>query len=513
MADETRELQVIITAKDEASRSLSSIGSQLSDLKSNVQKSASMFAAVGTAAGIMGKSVVDAAGEMQATRTAFKVLIGDAALAEKTLKDLFTLEARTPFTIGNILQESKKLLAMGTEAKDLTKTLSMLGDIASGVGFEKLPQLTLAFGQIQAKGRLMGTELRQLTEAGFNLADAMGVSSAKLDEMITNKEVGFEQVRAAFERVTAEGGRFNGLMAALAQTTPGRLSTLSSEFYKLKVAIGDALLPSVNMLIDRIIPLMGQIATWVGQNQMLVVTLAGIGVSMGVVGGSVLILMPILTGLIASFRVLFGSIQLVITIISTVVGIIGGPLTVALIALIALVTLLAVAWKNNWGGIQEKTKAVVDWFNSYALPVLQGNFKSLESFVSTAMNVWISNFNRARDAVGSLISALDSLMNKARSAFSNGIGGYKIPGFQHGGFVSGAYNQAVPAILHGGERVVPRTGVDVNNGAGGSGGGPVNITFTGPVTMDSENRVQELAQKILDIMGRQNELAGYGMSV
>ena len=81
------------------------------------------------------------------------------------------------------------------------------------------------------------------------------------------------------------------------------------------------------------------------------------------------------------------------------------------------------------------------------------------------------------------------------------------PSHQHGGIVDGPIGAPVPIIAHGGERVVPRSGVDVN---GGVGGGAVNINFNGNVSIDSEDRVRQLADQVGRILGRQNELSRYG---
>ena len=64
-------------------------------------------------------------------------------------------------------------------------------------------------------------------QAGFNLAEAMGISNKELTDLIADKKVGFEDVRDAFESVTSEGGKFSGLMDELSKTTPGQLSNLS----------------------------------------------------------------------------------------------------------------------------------------------------------------------------------------------------------------------------------------------------------------------------------------------
>ena len=76
---------------------------------------------------------------------------------------------------------------------------------------------------------------------------------------------------------------------------------------------------------------------------------------------------------------------------------------------------------------------------------------------------------------------------------------------QHGGIVPGNIGEAVPIIAHGGERVTPSTGADVNGDSGG-----VTINISGSFNLDSSSRVNELANRISDILGRRMELAQLG---
>lgn len=108
------------------------------------------------------------------------------------------------------------------------------------------------------------------------------------------------------------------------------------------------------------------------------------------------------------------------------------------------------------------------------------------------------------DVIDKVRSAIDAIKN----AFSLGRehGASVNLSFQHGGTIPGPIGSPVPILAHAGERVVPRSGVDVNGG----GGGGVSINFYGNMSLDSDARVQELADKISRILGRQNELAQYG---
>ncbi|MCG3203926.1 MAG: hypothetical protein KCHDKBKB_00603 [Elusimicrobia bacterium] len=148
---------------------------------------------------------------------------------------------------------------------------------------------------------------------------------------------------------------------------------------------------------------------------------------------------------------------------------------------------------------------------------IESNRPSLDSTVSAMMksvdSTLGSEASKASGHGGSLVSnfvegiksALRGLGGIASTiAGKMGLGDLK---FEHGGIIPGPIGAPIPVIAHGGERVVPRSGAD----SGGMGGGIV-INFNGGVVLDSEARTQELAEKIGRMLGRQNELARYGVA-
>lgn len=118
-------------------------------------------------------SFIKAGAEFEQTQIAFTTMLGSAEKAQKTLADLADFAAKTPFELPQLEQASKQLLAYGIESEKLIPTLKNLGDIAAGVGMDKLPQMILAFGQVKAATKLTGAELRQFTEAGVPVLDAL----------------------------------------------------------------------------------------------------------------------------------------------------------------------------------------------------------------------------------------------------------------------------------------------------------------------------------------------------
>src|SRR3990167_10110048 len=111
-------------------------------------------------------------------------MLGSEEKAVKLLGEVEAFSKRTPFQFTELSNTTKQLLAYGFSAENVMEVLKSLGDVAAGVGKERLPQLVLAMGQINAKGQLMGQELRQLQETGFPILDLLANHFQKSKEEI-----------------------------------------------------------------------------------------------------------------------------------------------------------------------------------------------------------------------------------------------------------------------------------------------------------------------------------------
>lgn len=398
------------------------------------------------------------------------------------------------------------------------------------------------------------------------------VTAGDVKKMIESGAVSFEDVQKALSKLNSEGGMFFKNMENQSKTFGGVMSNVQDEitrfalstmglfvsgpqagtvregsiFYYLQKG-AEALLytlqtarPIVQQFVDTILGNMPAVAAIIGALAGLMVPLviAFIGLiapallfaAAGAAIGAALVLViqglqqgnPLIWGLTAALTAL--GIYILATLIPTWVALVGSVISGAFSMIVALlpilwpfiligaaVALLAVAWNNNWGDIQGKTKLVVDWLTGTAWPRIKTFGDQLQALAQLIGQGWSDWMNKIRGAIDGVKNAIGDLIRKGEELASRVAGGLKIPGFQHGGFVPGALNEAVPAILHGGERVVPRNGVDVNSAP--VAGMNLSINFSGPVNMDSSGRVDELAKKIIDILGRQNELAAKGLAV
>lgn len=176
------------------------------------------------------KALISANAEREQYVTSFTVMLGDAEKARKLIDDITKMAADTPFEIGDLNKAGQMLMNYGVSADNVIEKMTQLGDLSAG-NAQKLDRISLAYGQMLAKGKVTGEELRQMTEAGVPmlqaLADSMNVSTAELQKMISAGKVGIPELDKAIEKLTTDGGKFAGMMEAQAKTLEGIMSNLS----------------------------------------------------------------------------------------------------------------------------------------------------------------------------------------------------------------------------------------------------------------------------------------------
>lgn len=225
-------IKAVITAEDRASKTLQGFGNNAASLGGKVAKTAKYatlaLAAAATAAITFG---IKSASNLQQARVAFDTMLGSADAARKMMKRLSDFAVKTPFDLPQVVDGAKSLLAYGISAEKIIPTFKSLGSIAAGVGKDKLPQLTLAFGQVRAAGKLTGMELRQFTEAGVPLLEVLakqsGKTAAEVKEAMENGAApSFKEVEKAIFSMSQKGGKFYNLLEKQSKTLSGTFSNL-----------------------------------------------------------------------------------------------------------------------------------------------------------------------------------------------------------------------------------------------------------------------------------------------
>jgi len=255
-----------------AKRSLSSLGSggrgSFAGLGGIVKGAIGPLAAFAGAAGLglVGSRIVSLGAQMEQTRISFTTFLrGNKQAADGLINQLNQFANVTPFTNAKVIQASRTLLAFGMDANEILPTLKFLGDVSAGTG-KDLSELGVIFGQIKGAGRLMGQDLLQLINAGFNplqvISEKTGRSMADLKDDMSKGLISFDMVKQAFKDATSEGGLFFNLMQKQSQSLSGRWSTLVGKLEMIGITLGESAAGPLGNLVNLGI----QVVEWFSNN-------------------------------------------------------------------------------------------------------------------------------------------------------------------------------------------------------------------------------------------------------
>ena len=192
--------------------------------------------------------VLKVAGAFEQTKKAMTSMLGSSEKGIAFLNELRDFEVKTPFDMETLTKSARLMLALGIQAKDVIPVMTDLGDAVSAMGGspELLQRIILAMGQMQAKGKVSGEEMRQFAEAGIPawryVAEAIGKTTA---ETMKLGEKGLIPAAQAIEAIRAGMHKdFGGAMIDQMDTLNGQLSSLKTKIWNAEVAIGTGLIPT-----------------------------------------------------------------------------------------------------------------------------------------------------------------------------------------------------------------------------------------------------------------------------
>ena len=175
-----------------------------------------------------GAAVVQVRGQFQEMETSIKTLVGDE-MTSKLLPQIKELAKTSPLTMTDIVGAEKMMLGFNIEAEKTIDYLKAISDVSMG-NSQKFNSLTLAFSQMSAAGKLMGQDLNQMINAGFNplqqISAKTGKSIARLKVEMSKGAISAEMVQQAFIDATSAGGKFYNMSENASKTINGQISMM-----------------------------------------------------------------------------------------------------------------------------------------------------------------------------------------------------------------------------------------------------------------------------------------------
>lgn len=183
----------------------------------------------------VGRKMAETTGYFEQQQVALEGILGSASEAQKAIDKIKSLALESPFQTKDLVAYTKQLSAYGIENDKLVDTMKDLADISAGLGVD-MGRLILAYGQVKSAAVLRGQELRQFTEAGIPMVQALAdkftelngklVTTGEVFKLISERKVPFEMVAEVLRDMTAEGGKFFNMQENLTETLYGQIQKL-----------------------------------------------------------------------------------------------------------------------------------------------------------------------------------------------------------------------------------------------------------------------------------------------
>lgn len=226
----------VASAATASNQALSSVNSTIGQVASGV------MAAFGIAQiKRFAQSIVDVRGDIQTLEISFSTLLGSAKQANRMMAELRDFAVNTPMQLDTLAGGAQTLLGFNVAAERVMPILRQIGDISMGDA-QKFNSLVLAFAQMSSTGKLMGQDLLQMINAGFNpltvMAEQTGKSIAQLKQEMSDGAISSDMVADAFAAATAEGGKFHGMLNEISKGINGAKSNLQGAWDDMLNEIG-----------------------------------------------------------------------------------------------------------------------------------------------------------------------------------------------------------------------------------------------------------------------------------
>ncbi|MNB67611.1 hypothetical protein D3C87_865250 [compost metagenome] len=163
-------------------------------------------------------SLVEFSNQMQVAQVSMEYFLGTADKASDFVAVMQDFAATTPFSTGQSIDLSRKLMAMGFQSKSILNVMQTLVDATAAAGGtgDELNRIVIALGQINTQGYLAGQELRQLANANIPiykiLQEQLGLTGDQMKEIGKLKipaDIGIAAILKGLQKYQGAAKRLN----------------------------------------------------------------------------------------------------------------------------------------------------------------------------------------------------------------------------------------------------------------------------------------------------------------
>lgn len=217
---------------------------------------------VGEAVLKVAKEAVSYNAQMESFTASYASFLGSTEEAYKAIAAIKEDAASMPFGVSDLVEANRALITTGESAEDSRVAINALAEAvaATGGGNAELSRMATNLAQIKNTGKATSLDIKQFANAGINIYGLLSEYTGKSIEEVKDMEVSYQDLTAALQKATEEGGMYYGAMAEQAKTYNGQLNSLKSRiqdtlgttFQSVSDTLRDEVFPAINQALDSI---------------------------------------------------------------------------------------------------------------------------------------------------------------------------------------------------------------------------------------------------------------------
>lgn len=370
---------------------------------------------------------VPLAAKFEADTVAIETLIGSTTKAQKLMKDLADLGAKTPLETPELMGAARSLLAFGESTESVVGTLRRVGDVALGVQ-APIGEIATLYGKARVQGTLFAEDINQLTNRGIPVlelfAQQLNVGVDRVKKMGSEGKITFPMLEKAFVSLTSEGGKFFNMMERQSQTFNGKVSTLTDNWNAMLRDMAAPVAESLKPILDDLIKLVENMTPYaVSFGNALA---AGIQtLYMAIQDGklSELLKLALMAGIeqaAANFLIMFqlawmGFAKLFVSVLEGAITMLANFFVSAFVAVINFITKLIIGdWKGAFGEVGNFFQGLFSDSGGGIISNIGATItNTLGNAFERVVNDFVQGFYKAWQAVDKMIQAGRAELNLA----------------------------------------------------------------------------------------------------
>lgn len=379
----------------QASQNLSELSSKMTSFGNTVTNVGKKVSVLSTAIGALYATGVKNNIEMEKNIKIFELFTESSEKAKEAVEALKKDAQTSIFSSSDLIEANRFLLSAGLSAEEAREDINNLANAIAAAGGDasQLTNMAYNLSQVRGNSKAAAIDMRQFANTGIPIWQLLTDYTGKSREELEKMGVTYEILTGALKQAANEGGRLEGAMESLANTTSGKFTKLKGQFQEVLTSLTESLLPTVNNILEKIL-------SWIEKfNNLSPETkdrITKIGLAIVALGPALVILGKLITyggtivGGISKIAGLIGKVSAGVGGLSNVLSVLTGPVGIVIAIVGALIATFVHLYNTNEefrSKVQETWKNIVEVFQEKVMPVINQIKEHITNVIETIWNV------------------------------------------------------------------------------------------------------------------------------